>query len=80
MEFYRFPVPKDMPSFPTWEQYYEYIKSYAEHFNLYKHIQVVIFLRSVRTLFSIKFLDNFAFITKLSNKNIKKIYPRSKFS
>lgn len=39
MEFHGFPVPEDMPSFPSWKLYYEYIQSYAKHFNLTKNIQ-----------------------------------------
>ncbi|XP_032521487.2 senecionine N-oxygenase-like isoform X2 [Danaus plexippus] len=38
MELRGFPVPKDMPSFPKWSIYYEYIKDYVKHFGLEKRI------------------------------------------
>ncbi|XP_072929957.1 senecionine N-oxygenase-like isoform X2 [Epargyreus clarus] len=39
MELRGFPIPKDMPSFPTWEMYYNYIKDYAKYFDLEKYIK-----------------------------------------
>ncbi|GBP65955.1 Senecionine N-oxygenase [Eumeta japonica] len=39
MELYGFPIPEDMPSFPSWKIYYEYIKAYTKYYNLYEHIK-----------------------------------------
>ncbi|CAG4953553.1 unnamed protein product [Parnassius apollo] len=39
MELRGFPMPEDMPSFPSWQIYYNYIKSYANHFDIEKHIK-----------------------------------------
>ncbi|KAL0869190.1 hypothetical protein ABMA27_007471 [Loxostege sticticalis] len=39
MELHGFPMPEDTPTFPSWEVYYNYLKSYAEHFDLYKCIK-----------------------------------------
>lgn len=41
MELQGFPVPREMPSFPSWNIYYDYIKAYAAHFDLHKHIKVI---------------------------------------
>ncbi|XP_023939983.2 senecionine N-oxygenase isoform X2 [Bicyclus anynana] len=39
MELRGFPVPEDMPSFPSWKVYYKYIQDYAKHFDLARHIK-----------------------------------------
>ncbi|KAL0869189.1 hypothetical protein ABMA27_007471 [Loxostege sticticalis] len=39
MELPGFPMPEDIPTFPSWEVIYNYLKSYAEHFDLYKLIK-----------------------------------------
>ncbi|XP_034834104.1 senecionine N-oxygenase-like isoform X1 [Maniola hyperantus] len=39
MELRGFPVPDDMPSFPTWKIYYDYIQDYVKHFDLERHIK-----------------------------------------
>ncbi|CAH2045541.1 unnamed protein product, partial [Iphiclides podalirius] len=48
MELRGFPIPKDMASFPSWEVYYEYIKSYAVHFDLERHIKFLHIVTSVK--------------------------------
>ncbi|CAG4986717.1 unnamed protein product [Colias eurytheme] len=39
MELKGFPIPEDMPSYPTWEMYYGYLKNYVKHFDLEKYIK-----------------------------------------
>ncbi|XP_063831480.1 senecionine N-oxygenase-like isoform X1 [Ostrinia nubilalis] len=50
MELHDFPMPKDTPSYPPWENYYNYLKSYAEHFDLYKHIKFQHHVTSVKKI------------------------------
>lgn len=40
MELRGFPIPDDMPSFPSWNLYYKYIQDYVKHFDLERHIKV----------------------------------------
>lgn len=44
MELLGFPTPDDMPSFPSWDQFYDYIKSFAKHFDVSQHIKVCLYL------------------------------------
>ncbi|KAJ0173681.1 hypothetical protein K1T71_010830 [Dendrolimus kikuchii] len=39
MELRGFPLPDDLPSFPSWKNYYEYLQRYAKYFDLEKYIQ-----------------------------------------
>ncbi|KPJ20713.1 Flavin-containing monooxygenase FMO GS-OX3 [Papilio xuthus] len=48
MELRGFPVPTEMQSFPSWNVYYEYIKAYATHFDLHKHIKFLHYVTSVK--------------------------------
>ncbi|XP_049877785.1 senecionine N-oxygenase-like isoform X2 [Pectinophora gossypiella] len=48
MQLRGFPVPKDMPSFPSWRLYYDYIKDYAKHFDLIRHIKFLHLVVAVR--------------------------------
>jgi hypothetical protein len=38
-EFADFPMPPDSPDFPGRERVWEYLKAYARHFDLYRHIK-----------------------------------------
>jgi cation diffusion facilitator CzcD-associated flavoprotein CzcO len=38
-EYTDFPMPKDYPPFPSQQQVWAYLRSYAEHFQLYPHIE-----------------------------------------
>ncbi|XP_013178987.1 PREDICTED: senecionine N-oxygenase-like [Papilio xuthus] len=48
MELPGYPMPKHLHFFPYAQTYYYYIKSYAEHFNLMEHIQLLHNVTSVR--------------------------------
>ncbi|KAI5643174.1 flavin-binding monooxygenase-like domain-containing protein [Phthorimaea operculella] len=48
MELGDFPLPKDYPSFPTRQNYYDYLLAYAKHHDLEKHIQFLHLVTSVR--------------------------------
>ncbi|XP_026315023.1 senecionine N-oxygenase-like isoform X1 [Hyposmocoma kahamanoa] len=48
MELRDFPAPDSWPSFPSWKLFYEYIKDYARHFDLEKHIKFLHIVTSVR--------------------------------
>ncbi|XP_041969175.1 senecionine N-oxygenase-like [Aricia agestis] len=39
MELTGFKIPEDLPSYPTWKQYYKYILDYVKHFKLEPHIK-----------------------------------------
>ncbi len=39
MAFGDFPMPDDYPTYLTHDRYYEYLTSYAKHFDLLRHIQ-----------------------------------------
>ncbi|CAK1553888.1 unnamed protein product [Leptosia nina] len=39
MELKGFPIPSNIPSFPTWDVYYDYIRKYVQHFQIEKHIK-----------------------------------------
>ncbi|XP_059053198.1 senecionine N-oxygenase-like isoform X2 [Achroia grisella] len=52
MELRGFPLPQNIQSFPSGQVYYDYIQSYAEHFNLIDDIK---FLHNV---ISVKRIDN----------------------
>lgn len=39
-EYTDFPMPDDYPEFPNHRQAWEYLRSYARHFNLYPHIEL----------------------------------------
>ncbi|XP_052756556.1 senecionine N-oxygenase-like isoform X2 [Galleria mellonella] len=61
MELRGFPIPRKVQSFPSWQVYYDYIKDYAEHFDLLKHIK---FLHNV---ISVKRINN---IWKVKHKHV----------
>ncbi|KAM3962444.1 flavin-dependent monooxygenase FMO2 isoform 2-T2 [Aphomia sociella] len=61
MELKGFPLPHDVRSFPSWEVYYNYIESFAKHFDLERHIK---FLHNV---ISVKRLDK---IWKVKHKHV----------
>ncbi|KAL4715988.1 hypothetical protein ACJJTC_013288 [Scirpophaga incertulas] len=39
MELKNYPMPNEYPSFPSWDLYYRYIKSFVRHFNLKNYIK-----------------------------------------
>ena len=43
-----FPIPDDWPDFPSRAQFLEYIRDYAEHFNLRPHIRFGVIVESVK--------------------------------
>ncbi|XP_068619079.1 senecionine N-oxygenase-like isoform X2 [Battus philenor] len=63
MELRGFPIPKDMPSYPSWRLFYDYIKSYVAHYDLEQHIQ---FLHNV---ISVKRQDN---VWRIKHKHVLK--------
>ncbi|XP_073950541.1 senecionine N-oxygenase-like isoform X2 [Choristoneura fumiferana] len=50
MELNGFKLPEDAPSFPSWETYYEYLKSFTKHFDLERHIKFLHQVVSIRRL------------------------------
>lgn len=40
MELKGFPIPDNVPSYPTWEVYYNYLKEYVKYFQLEKYMKV----------------------------------------
>ncbi|XP_053613918.1 senecionine N-oxygenase-like isoform X3 [Plodia interpunctella] len=48
MEMPGYPLPAEMPSYPTWEQFYKYLQSYSKHFDLEKHIKFLHHVISVK--------------------------------
>ncbi|KAG6452442.1 hypothetical protein O3G_MSEX007636 [Manduca sexta] len=48
MEMRGFPLPDGIPSFPPWHIFYEYLQSYAKHFELEKYIKFLHNAVSVR--------------------------------
>lgn len=62
MELSGFPIPKEYPSFPSWKLFYEYLKSYAKHFQLEEHIKFSHLVESVKRV------EN---AWKVKHKNVK---------
>ncbi|CAH0594187.1 unnamed protein product [Chrysodeixis includens] len=57
MELRSFPLPDNLPSFPTWKDFYHYLQDYAEHFDILKHIQFlhnVVLVRRVGDVWKVK--------------------------
>jgi len=38
--FYGYPMPDDYPDYPSWRQIRDYIRSFADHFDLTRHVQL----------------------------------------
>ncbi|RVE47467.1 hypothetical protein evm_007878 [Chilo suppressalis] len=50
MELLGFPIPKEYPSFPTREMYFNYIKAYAKLFDLEKYVKFLHYVVHVKRL------------------------------
>ncbi|XP_064073955.1 senecionine N-oxygenase-like isoform X1 [Vanessa tameamea] len=96
MELRGFPLPDDIPSFPSWKIYYNYIKDYAKHFDLERDIKFlhnVILVSRVNDIWNVKyqnvltgeeFEDEFDFVIvgtgHFSKPNMPNIPGEEKFS
>ncbi|XP_050354178.1 senecionine N-oxygenase-like isoform X2 [Nymphalis io] len=96
MELRGFPLPDDIPSFPSWKIYYNYIKNYTKHFDLEKHIKFlhkVVLVSRVNNIWKVKyqnvltgeeFEDEFDFVIvgtgHFSKPNMPNIPGEEKFS
>ncbi len=47
-QFTQFPMPEDYPDFPSAQQMWEYLKAFAYHFDLHKHIELNRHVTSVK--------------------------------
>jgi len=48
MTYKDFPMKDDVPTFPSREHFFDYLVSYADHFDMHRHIKLNTFVRSVR--------------------------------
>ncbi|CAH0756345.1 unnamed protein product [Diatraea saccharalis] len=58
MELHGFPIPKEYPSFPTREMFYDYIKAYAKYYDVEKYIKLlhnVMHVRRVENKWKVKY-------------------------
>ncbi|XP_046971080.1 senecionine N-oxygenase-like [Vanessa cardui] len=96
MELKDFPLPDDLPAFPSWRDYYKYIKDYAKHFDLervIKFLHNVTLVSRVNDIWKVKyqnvvtgeeFEDEFDFVIvgagHFSKPNMPNIPGEEKFS
>lgn len=53
MELRGFPLPENLPSYPSWKQYYQYLNAFVEHFDILQYI---------------KFLHNVVLVRRINDK------------